>query len=123
MFVQLQRDTPSAFTAEKRASGKLPSNDASQESTQQPAPLEELHNSALGLLLLGCVFLWVQIPAVFHPSPCSSPRYGRLTCHAPLFPQLVWLVSFLSAFFLSLPYGVAVGVGFSVLVVVFHTQL
>ncbi|XP_023802435.1 solute carrier family 26 member 9-like [Cyanistes caeruleus] len=36
--------------------------------------------------------------------------------------QLVWLVSFLSAFFLSLPYGVAVGVGFSVLVVVFHTQ-
>ncbi|NXB74302.1 S26A9 protein, partial [Donacobius atricapilla] len=35
---------------------------------------------------------------------------------------LVWLVSFLSAFFLSLPYGVAVGVGFSVLVVVFHTQ-
>ncbi|XP_061869746.1 solute carrier family 26 member 9 isoform X2 [Colius striatus] len=37
-------------------------------------------------------------------------------------PKLVWLVSFLSAFFLSLPYGVAVGVGFSVLVVVFHTQ-
>uniref|UniRef100_A0A8B9PTS2 Solute carrier family 26 member 9 n=1 Tax=Apteryx owenii TaxID=8824 RepID=A0A8B9PTS2_APTOW len=36
--------------------------------------------------------------------------------------KLVWLVSFLSAFFLSLPYGVAVGVGFSVLVVVFHTQ-
>ncbi|XP_019402087.1 PREDICTED: solute carrier family 26 member 9 [Crocodylus porosus] len=35
---------------------------------------------------------------------------------------MVWMVSFLSAFFLGLPYGVAVGVGFSVLVVVFHTQ-
>ncbi|XP_006137279.2 solute carrier family 26 member 9 [Pelodiscus sinensis] len=35
---------------------------------------------------------------------------------------LVWLVSFLSAFFLGLPFGLAVGVGFSVLVVVFHTQ-
>ncbi|XP_074833684.1 solute carrier family 26 member 9 [Carettochelys insculpta] len=34
----------------------------------------------------------------------------------------VWLVSFLSAFFLGLPFGLAVGVGFSVLVVVFHTQ-
>uniref|UniRef100_A0A8C3RIP9 STAS domain-containing protein n=1 Tax=Chelydra serpentina TaxID=8475 RepID=A0A8C3RIP9_CHESE len=35
---------------------------------------------------------------------------------------LVWVVSFLSAFFLGLPFGLAVGVGFSVLVVVFHTQ-
>ncbi|XP_008266728.1 solute carrier family 26 member 9 [Oryctolagus cuniculus] len=34
----------------------------------------------------------------------------------------VWVVSFLSSFFLSLPYGVAVGVTFSVLVVVFQTQ-
>uniref|UniRef100_A0A8C2RS78 STAS domain-containing protein n=1 Tax=Capra hircus TaxID=9925 RepID=A0A8C2RS78_CAPHI len=34
----------------------------------------------------------------------------------------VWVVSFLSAFFLSLPYGVAVGVTFSALVVVFQTQ-
>ncbi|XP_063300426.1 solute carrier family 26 member 9 [Pelobates fuscus] len=34
----------------------------------------------------------------------------------------VWLVSFFSTFILGLPYGVAVGVGFSVLVVVFHTQ-
>nr|XP_004663590.2 solute carrier family 26 member 9 [Jaculus jaculus] len=34
----------------------------------------------------------------------------------------VWVVSFLSSFFLSLPYGVAVGVAFSVLVVVFQTQ-
>uniref|UniRef100_A0A8D2KQP5 Solute carrier family 26 member 9 n=1 Tax=Varanus komodoensis TaxID=61221 RepID=A0A8D2KQP5_VARKO len=31
---------------------------------------------------------------------------------------MVWVVSFLSAFFLGLPYGVAVGVGFSILVVV-----
>ncbi|XP_063153553.1 solute carrier family 26 member 9 [Candoia aspera] len=35
---------------------------------------------------------------------------------------MVWMVSFLSAFFLSLPFGLAVGVGFSILVVVFHTQ-
>ncbi|KAJ6659874.1 hypothetical protein lerEdw1_018330 [Lerista edwardsae] len=35
---------------------------------------------------------------------------------------MVWVVSFLSAFFLSLPFGLAVGVGFSILVVVFHTQ-
>uniref|UniRef100_A0A4W3GIU2 Solute carrier family 26 member 9 n=1 Tax=Callorhinchus milii TaxID=7868 RepID=A0A4W3GIU2_CALMI len=34
----------------------------------------------------------------------------------------VWLVSFFSAFLLGLPYGVAVGVGFSALVVVFQTQ-
>ncbi|KAM8975330.1 solute carrier family 26 member 9 [Pelodytes ibericus] len=34
----------------------------------------------------------------------------------------VWLVSFFSTFILGLPYGVAVGVGFSVLVVVFNTQ-
>ncbi|OWK08559.1 hypothetical protein Celaphus_00010747, partial [Cervus elaphus hippelaphus] len=34
----------------------------------------------------------------------------------------IWVVSFLSAFFLSLPYGVAVGVAFSALVVVFQTQ-
>ncbi|XP_076840165.1 solute carrier family 26 member 9-like [Brachyhypopomus gauderio] len=34
----------------------------------------------------------------------------------------VWLVSFFSTLFLSLPFGVAVGVGFSILVVVFQTQ-
>ncbi|XP_048097715.1 solute carrier family 26 member 9-like [Alosa alosa] len=34
----------------------------------------------------------------------------------------VWVVSFLATFFLSLPYGVAVGVGFSILVVIFQTQ-
>ncbi|XP_014346537.1 solute carrier family 26 member 9-like [Latimeria chalumnae] len=34
----------------------------------------------------------------------------------------VWIVSFLSTFLLGLPYGVAVGVGFSLLVVVFNTQ-
>ncbi|XP_066117630.1 solute carrier family 26 member 9 isoform X2 [Saccopteryx bilineata] len=37
-------------------------------------------------------------------------------------PKCVWVVSFLSSFFLSLPYGVAVGVTFSILVVVFQTQ-
>uniref|UniRef100_A0A3B4A979 SLC26A/SulP transporter domain-containing protein n=1 Tax=Periophthalmus magnuspinnatus TaxID=409849 RepID=A0A3B4A979_9GOBI len=37
--------------------------------------------------------------------------------------QFVWVVSFLSAFFLSLPYGVAVGVSASILVVIFKTQL
>ncbi|XP_067096453.1 solute carrier family 26 member 9-like [Osmerus mordax] len=34
----------------------------------------------------------------------------------------VWVVSFLATFFLSLPYGVAIGVGFSILVVIFQTQ-
>nr|XP_031545755.1 solute carrier family 26 member 9 isoform X1 [Vicugna pacos] len=42
-------------------------------------------------------------------------RKSKLDC-------CIWVVSFLSAFFLSLPYGVAVGVAFSVLVVVFQTQ-
>ncbi|XP_066528454.1 solute carrier family 26 member 9-like [Hoplias malabaricus] len=34
----------------------------------------------------------------------------------------VWVVSFLATFFLSLPFGVAIGVGFSILVVIFQTQ-
>nr|XP_044614306.1 solute carrier family 26 member 9 isoform X1 [Equus asinus] len=42
-------------------------------------------------------------------------RRSKLDC-------CIWVVSFLSSFFLSLPYGVAVGVAFSVLVVVFQTQ-
>ncbi|XP_030077533.1 solute carrier family 26 member 9 [Microcaecilia unicolor] len=42
-------------------------------------------------------------------------RKSKLDC-------CVWLVSFLSTFILGLPYGLAVGVGFSILVVVFHTQ-
>ncbi|XP_020036284.1 solute carrier family 26 member 9 isoform X2 [Castor canadensis] len=42
-------------------------------------------------------------------------RKSKLDC-------CIWVVSFLSSFFLSLPYGVAVGVAFSVLVVVFQTQ-
>uniref|UniRef100_A0A8C4SWK8 Solute carrier family 26 member 9 n=1 Tax=Erpetoichthys calabaricus TaxID=27687 RepID=A0A8C4SWK8_ERPCA len=49
----------------------------------------------------------------------SDPYYlwkkNKLDC-------CVWVVSFLSAFFLSLPYGVAVGVIFSMMVVVFQTQ-
>lgn len=42
-------------------------------------------------------------------------RKSKLDC-------CVWVVSFLSSFFLSLPYGVAVGVAFSILVVIFQTQ-
>ncbi|CAB1329985.1 unnamed protein product [Coregonus sp. 'balchen'] len=34
----------------------------------------------------------------------------------------VWVVSFLATFFLSLPYGVAIGVSFSILMVIFQTQ-
>uniref|UniRef100_A0A8C4ZA64 STAS domain-containing protein n=1 Tax=Gadus morhua TaxID=8049 RepID=A0A8C4ZA64_GADMO len=49
----------------------------------------------------------------------SDPYYlwqkSRLDC-------CVWVVSFLATFFLSLPYGVAIGVGFSILVVIFKTQ-
>ncbi|KAJ8370453.1 hypothetical protein SKAU_G00104810 [Synaphobranchus kaupii] len=42
-------------------------------------------------------------------------KKNRLDC-------CVWVVSFLATFFLSLPYGVAIGVGFSILVVIFQTQ-
>ncbi|KAI4898669.1 hypothetical protein NFI96_018000 [Prochilodus magdalenae] len=49
----------------------------------------------------------------------SDPYYlwkkSKLDC-------CVWVVSFLATFFLSLPFGVAIGVGFSILVVVFRTQ-
>ncbi|KAB5546490.1 hypothetical protein PHYPO_G00072650 [Pangasianodon hypophthalmus] len=49
----------------------------------------------------------------------SDPYYlwkkSKLDC-------CVWVVSFLATFFLSLPYGVAIGVGFSILVVIFQTQ-
>ncbi|XP_075898115.1 solute carrier family 26 member 9-like [Nelusetta ayraudi] len=49
----------------------------------------------------------------------SDPYYlwkkNKLDC-------CVWVVSFLATFFLSLPYGVAIGVGFSILVVIFKTQ-
>ncbi|XP_036961165.1 solute carrier family 26 member 9-like isoform X1 [Acanthopagrus latus] len=49
----------------------------------------------------------------------SDPYYlwkkSKLDC-------CVWVVSFLATFFLSLPYGVAIGVGSSILVVIFKTQ-
>ncbi|XP_034028999.1 solute carrier family 26 member 9-like isoform X2 [Thalassophryne amazonica] len=34
----------------------------------------------------------------------------------------VWMVSFLTTFFLSIPFGIAIGVSFSILVVIFKTQ-
>lgn len=49
----------------------------------------------------------------------SDPYYlwkkSKLDC-------FVWVVSFLATFFLSLPYGVAIGVAVSILVVIFKTQ-
>uniref|UniRef100_W5K1I4 Solute carrier family 26 member 9 n=1 Tax=Astyanax mexicanus TaxID=7994 RepID=W5K1I4_ASTMX len=49
----------------------------------------------------------------------SDPYYlwkkNKLDCS-------VWVVSFLATFFLSLPFGVAIGVGYSILVVIFQTQ-
>ncbi|KAG7520189.1 solute carrier family 26 member 9 [Solea senegalensis] len=49
----------------------------------------------------------------------SDPYYlwkkSKLDC-------FVWIVTFLATFFLSLPYGVVIGVGFSILVVIFKTQ-
>ncbi|XP_010193154.1 PREDICTED: solute carrier family 26 member 9 [Mesitornis unicolor] len=73
--------------------------------------LEPLPKSVLGALI--AVNLKNSLKQL--ADPFYLWRKSKLDC-------LVWLVSFLSAFFLSLPYGVAVGVGFSVLVVVFHTQ-
>lgn len=58
--------------------------------------------------------------------PGRRPQRGSLLPRPALISlssQCVWVVSFLSSFFLSLPYGVAVGVAFSALVVVFQTQL
>lgn len=58
--------------------------------------------------------------------PGRPPQRGSLLPRPALISlssQCVWVVSFLSSFFLSLPYGVAVGVAFSALVVVFQTQL
>ncbi|NXT70251.1 S26A9 protein, partial [Chaetops frenatus] len=73
--------------------------------------LEPLPKSVLGALI--AVNLKNSLKQM--ADPFYLWKKSKLDC-------LVWLVSFLSAFFLSLPYGVAVGVGFSVLVVVFHTQ-
>ncbi|NWW65199.1 S26A9 protein, partial [Ifrita kowaldi] len=73
--------------------------------------LEPLPKSVLGALI--AVNLKNSLKQL--ADPFYLWKKNKLDC-------LVWLVSFLSAFFLSLPYGVAVGVGFSVLVVVFHTQ-
>lgn len=59
-------------------------------------------------------------------NPGRLPERGSFlprSAFISLSSQCVWVVSFLSSFFLSLPYGVAVGVAFSVLVVVFQTQL
>ncbi|NXP02253.1 S26A9 protein, partial [Thinocorus orbignyianus] len=73
--------------------------------------LEPLPKSVLGALI--AVNLKNSLKQL--ADPFYLWKKSKLDC-------MVWLVSFLSAFFLSLPYGVAVGVGFSVLVVVFHTQ-
>ncbi|NXK26800.1 S26A9 protein, partial [Arenaria interpres] len=73
--------------------------------------LEPLPKSVLGALI--AVNLKNSLKQL--ADPFYLWKKSKLDC-------LVWLVSFLSAFFLSLPYGVAVGVGFSALVVVFHTQ-
>ncbi|NXR60759.1 S26A9 protein, partial [Rhadina sibilatrix] len=73
--------------------------------------LEPLPKSVLGVLI--AVNLKNSLKQL--ADPFYLWKKSKLDC-------LVWLVSFLSAFFLSLPYGVAVGVGFSMLVVVFHTQ-
>ncbi|NXQ61998.1 S26A9 protein, partial [Anthoscopus minutus] len=73
--------------------------------------LEPLPKSVLGALI--AVNLKNSLKQL--ADPFYLWKKSKLDC-------LVWLVSFFSAFFLSLPYGVAVGVGFSVLVVVFHTQ-
>uniref|UniRef100_UPI0037E82E90 solute carrier family 26 member 9-like n=1 Tax=Semicossyphus pulcher TaxID=241346 RepID=UPI0037E82E90 len=49
----------------------------------------------------------------------SDPYYlwkkSKLDC-------CVWVVTFLATFLLGLPYGIAIGVGFSILVVIFRTQ-
>ncbi|XP_055510936.1 solute carrier family 26 member 9-like [Leucoraja erinacea] len=73
--------------------------------------LEPLPKSVLGALI--AVNLKNTLMQV--TDPYYLWKKSKLDC-------CVWVVSFLSAFLLGLPYGVAVGVGFSALVVVFQTQ-
>ncbi|XP_078277162.1 solute carrier family 26 member 9-like [Rhinoraja longicauda] len=73
--------------------------------------LEPLPKSVLGALI--AVNLKNTLMQV--TDPYYLWKKSKLDCS-------VWVVSFLSAFLLGLPYGVAVGVGFSALVVVFQTQ-
>uniref|UniRef100_UPI00398E5848 solute carrier family 26 member 9-like n=1 Tax=Pristiophorus japonicus TaxID=55135 RepID=UPI00398E5848 len=73
--------------------------------------LEPLPKSVLGALI--AVNLKNTLMQV--TDPYYLWKKNKLDC-------CVWVVSFLSAFLLGLPYGVAVGVGFSALVVVFQTQ-
>ncbi|XP_068598912.1 solute carrier family 26 member 9-like [Brachionichthys hirsutus] len=73
--------------------------------------LEPLPKSVLGALIaVNLKNTLLQLSDPFHLWKRSKPD----CC--------VWVVSFLATFFLSLPYGVAIGVGFSILVVVFKTQ-
>ncbi|XP_029282332.1 solute carrier family 26 member 9 [Cottoperca gobio] len=73
--------------------------------------LKPLPKSVLGALIaVNLKNTLLQLSDPFH-----LWKKSRLDC-------CVWVVSFLATFFLSLPYGVAIGVGFSVLVVIFKTQ-
>lgn len=74
---------------------------------------------------LDCVSQSHALDAVLQNNTVSFPQMFSFFSLTLLFflLQFVWVVSFLATFFLSLPYGVAIGVGFSILVVIFKTQL
>ncbi|XP_065816925.1 solute carrier family 26 member 9 [Labrus bergylta] len=73
--------------------------------------LRPLPKSVLGALIV----VNLKPPLLQLSDPYYLWKKNKLDC-------CVWVVTFLSTFLLGLPYGVAVGVGFSFLVVIFRTQ-
>ncbi|KAM6982607.1 solute carrier family 26 member 9-like isoform 2-T2 [Tautogolabrus adspersus] len=73
--------------------------------------LRPLPKSVLGALIV----VNLKTPLLQLSDPYYLWKKSKLDC-------CVWVVTFLSTFLLGLPYGVAVGVGFSILVVIFRTQ-
>ncbi|XP_041656327.1 solute carrier family 26 member 9-like [Cheilinus undulatus] len=73
--------------------------------------LRSLPKSVLGVLIA----VNLKTPLLQLSDPYYLWKKSKLDCS-------VWVVTFLATFLLGLPYGVAVGVGFSILVVVFRTQ-
>ncbi|XP_034552105.1 solute carrier family 26 member 9-like [Notolabrus celidotus] len=74
--------------------------------------LRPLPKSVLGALIA----VNLKIPLLQLSDPYYLWKKSKADC-------CVWVVTFLATFLLGLPYGVAVGVGFSILVVIFRTQL
>ncbi|CAJ1084558.1 solute carrier family 26 member 9-like [Xyrichtys novacula] len=73
--------------------------------------LRPLPKSVLGALIV----VNLKTPLLQLSDPYYLWKKSKADC-------CVWVVTFLATFLLGLPYGVAVGVGFSILIVIFRTQ-